>query len=179
MLASSAGAPLAELLATAMLAAGVAVVYQLLLGFTASQAGSIPAFGGGLAVLAVAYCVGVAPTGALVALALALAAGPLFAETGLALKGAAEIGLPALRGQQIVAASVGLGVALAVVAAISGGYLERGFVPPTAVVLATIVELEERFGGLTSLAPWIGLCIAGPPPNKEISRVAPCGSRLS
>src|SRR5439155_18050904 len=143
------------LFGTAVLVAVMVLLAQLFSGIAASRVGWVPVFGGGLALLAVLHRLGVGPSAGLIVLALFFAAGPIFAEVASQLKAAVTLGRAALRGQQIVAALVGLAAALAVVGASYSPLFERGLVPPPAIGLVTAVALEQQAEGLTSLAPWI------------------------
>jgi hypothetical protein len=60
-----------------------------------------------------------------------------------------------MRAQQVQAGLLGLCIGLVVVAVGHGAYFERGFVPPAAAVLASVVDLSQQAGGLAGITPWI------------------------
>jgi hypothetical protein len=136
-------APL-TLLGWALVAAALAVALQLFAGLLTAQLGWLPLLGSGLVVLACALRLGLDPPGALLTTGLALAAGPLAAELGNQFALGGRLGMTRQPATTLLAALLGLEVALLVVGLSGEAYLRQGLVAPPAQALGAALGLARR-----------------------------------
>jgi uncharacterized oligopeptide transporter (OPT) family protein len=157
--AAMSAAQMAEWVAFAAVAC---VAAELIVGLSAMHAGWFPAFATTLVFLLVALLLGFPPVAAGVLAGFVASGGPAFADAGFDFKTGWNIrGFgrdPALeragRRQQLIAAVLGFGVALAVVALSYAAFFRQGRFPPVVRVYAATIETGVTLGAARSLAAW-------------------------
>lgn len=140
--------PPAQLLAWVLFAAFSSVAAEFIVGFSAMHAGWFPAFATALIFLLLGMIMGFPPESTALLVGLVAAGGPAFADGGYDLKAGwylrgwgqdPEFDLEGRR-EQIIAASVGMLTALAVVSLSHNLFFSRGLFPPIDRVYAAAIR---------------------------------------
>jgi uncharacterized oligopeptide transporter (OPT) family protein len=153
----------ASMLAAWILFAAVAcVAAELIVGFSAMNAGWFPAFATALLFLIVALVLGFPPVAAALLVGFVASGGPAFADAGYdfksgwMLRGLGENRTFELAGrrEQALAATIGLLVGLLMVVLFHDFYFSRGLFPPVARVYATTIQSNLDPSLALSLMVW-------------------------
>ncbi len=145
-----------------LFAAAACVAAEFIVGFSAMHAGWFPAFATSLIFLIVGLALGFPVAACALLVGFVASGGPAFADAGYDLKagwllrgrGRDPQLERAGRGQQVLAAAVGLLVALVVVALVRNSYFGQDLFPPVVRVYAATIESGIDSGRAASLLIW-------------------------
>lgn len=153
---------LAQLIGFVLYSAAAAYAHCVIVGVAAMHSGWFPAFAVALITLIVGLVLGFPPVALVVLCAYSVATGPAAADMGFDLKaghilrgnGSDPRLEEAGRRQQYMASSLGLCVAILVVALVHKVYFSHGLVPPVAKVYLATITAGVADGVATKLVAW-------------------------
>jgi uncharacterized oligopeptide transporter (OPT) family protein len=151
-----------QLAGWALFAALACIAAEFIVGFSAMHAGWFPAFATSLIFLIIALVLGFPAPAAALLVGFVASGGPAFADAGYdfkagwCLRGSGrdpEFELDGRR-QQAIAAALGFGTAVVIVALAHGLYFDRDLFPPVVRVYATTIESGIDPASATGLLVW-------------------------